>query len=51
MFNLEDYQETTLDDKNPFVVMFRNEADKDEDFMAEYEEAAREKQGIMYFSY
>jgi len=31
--------------------MFRNEVDKDEDFMAEYEEAAREKRGIMYFAY
>lgn len=31
--------------------MFRNDADKDEDFMAEYEEAARENQGVMYFAY
>lgn len=31
--------------------MLRNDRDRDEDFMAEYEDAAREYKGKIYFSY
>ena len=51
VFKLEDYQDVVFKDVAPFLIVFREERDKDEDFMAEYEESARENENSMYYAY
>lgn len=52
MFRLEDYKDVAFSvDKYPVMIMFRSDSDKDEDYMAEFEDAARENQSKMMFAY
>lgn len=50
-FKLEEYKDVVYEESSPFFIMFRSDGDKDEDYMAEYEESARENQGIIYYAY